>query len=113
MLRFTLTTITLLIGAGLLRADSFDNYVNPHLSKIAETNSAEKITQLTPDLMIEHTRVLPGVNGTLVVVKTNEGRWAKLLVQPARHKIDADKSVPIALIERFVTFREGEERTVL
>jgi len=95
------------------RADSFDNYLNAHLSKIAETKSAERIAHLTPDLMIEHTRVLPGVNGTFVVVKTNEGRWAKLLVQPARHKIDADKSVPIALIERFVTFREGEERAVL
>ena len=96
-----------------LRADSFDNYLNTHLSKIAGTKSAEKITRLTPDLMIDHTRVLPGVTGTFVVVKTNEGRWAKLLVQPARHKIDGEKSVPIALIERFVTFREGEERTML
>lgn len=93
-------------------ADSFDNYLNAHLSKLAETKSAEKITQLTPDLMIEHTRALPGVAGTFVVVKTNEGRWAKLLLQPARHKVDAEKSVPIALIERFVTFREGEERTI-
>ena len=95
------------------RADSFDNYFNPLLSKIAETKSAEKVTQLTPDAMIDHSRVLPGITGTFVVVKTNEGRWARLLVQPARHKIDAEKSVPIALIERFVTYREGEERTVL
>ncbi len=114
MSRHTICIAALLFAIpAFIRADSFDNYINAHLSKIAETKSAEKVTQLTPDLMIDHSRVLPGITGTFVVVKTNEGRWARLLVQPARHKIDAEKSVPITLIERFVTFREGEERTIL
>ena len=94
-------------------ADSFDHYLNPILAKIPDSKSAEKLGQLTADVMIDHSRVLPGVNGTFVVVKTNEGRWAKLLVQPARHKVSATVSVPIALVERFVTYREGEERTVV
>ncbi len=97
----------------LVRADAFDNYTNPLLAKLADSKSARRLSQLTPELMIDHQRVLPGIGSTFIVVRTNDNRWAKLLVQPARHKIDAEKSVPIGLIERFVTFREGEERTVL
>ena len=112
MLRIS-TMALVLIAPALARADSFDNYTNPLLAKIAESKSAEKIDKLTTELLVDNARVLPGINGAFVVVKTNDNRWAKLLVQAARHKIDAEKSVPIALIERFVTFREGEERTIL
>lgn len=95
------------------RADSFDHYLNPILAKIPDSKSAEKVAQLTADMMIDHARVLPGITAAFVVVKTNEGRWAKLLLQPARHKITAATSVPIALVERFVSYREGEERTIV
>jgi hypothetical protein len=72
----------------------------------------EKLQKLTTDKMSEHTQVLPGVPGTFVIVKTNDGRWAKLLLQRARQKLSAEKSVPILLIERYVTFREGETRAI-
>ena len=109
MSRFAVGALALLlIVPAFVRADSFDNYTNPLLAKAAESMSAQKIAQLTPELMVDNTRVLPGITGTFVVVKTNDNRWAKLLVQAARHKIDAEKSVSIALIERFVTFREGD-----
>ncbi|MCS7047119.1 MAG: hypothetical protein NZO58_12245, partial [Gemmataceae bacterium] len=100
------------VAAAFVRADAFDHYLNPHLRQLAESKLAQKVEQLTFEQMIDHARVLPGVPGTFLVVKTNDGRWAKLLVQPARHKVDAEKSVPIVLIDRFVTFREGEERTI-
>ena len=48
----------------------------------------------------------------MIVVKTNDNRWAKLLVQHGRQKIDDKVSAPIILVERYVTFREGEERTI-
>jgi hypothetical protein len=102
----------LLTLPGLARADSFDNYTNPLLAVVAKSANAEKLQKLTTDKMVEHTQVLPGVPGTFVVVKTNEGRWSKLLLQTARQKVSAEKSVPILLIERFVTFREGETRTI-
>src|SRR5262249_44347705 len=35
-----------------------------------------------------------------------------LLVRPAGHKVSDDEIKPIVIIERYVTFREGEERTV-
>jgi len=46
-------------------------------------------------------------------VRTNGGRFAKLLVQAAKQKIDADRAVKILSIERYVTFKEGEEQTIL
>jgi hypothetical protein len=97
---------------GAVRADPFDNYTNTILSKIAESKSAEKITKLTPALMLEHGRALPGISATFIVVKTNESRYAKLLVLPAEQKVSDKERLPIVLIERYVTFREGEERTV-
>src|SRR5262249_58269118 len=35
-----------------------------------------------------------------------------LLVLCARHKIDDKRSLPILLIDRFVTYKEGDERAV-
>jgi hypothetical protein len=96
----------------LARADAFDNYINTILAKIPEAKSVEKITKLTPELMVKHSRALPGIIATFIVVKTNDNRYAKLLVQPARQKLSATDSVPIVLIERYVTYREGEERTI-
>jgi hypothetical protein len=99
--------------SGAASADSFDNYTNPLLAKLAQSANAEKVKQLTPEQMVEHSRALPGLTACFLVVKTNDGRMAKLLVQPARQKITVDESMPILLIERFVTFRDGDEKTIL
>lgn len=108
--RFAVLFLVLL--PGVVRADAFDHYVNTVLSRAVEDKKLEKIDKLTPELMIEHNRVLPGISATMIVVRTNDGRWAKLLVQPARQKVSDTNSTPIALVERFVCYREGEERTI-
>ena len=97
----------------VVRADAFDLYFNKLLAKVPETKGVEKVTKLTPEIMVQNNRVLPGITGCFIVVKTNDNRYAKLLVQPARQKIGEKDSLPIVLIERYVTFREGEERAVL
>lgn len=101
-----------LTAPSFLRADPFDLYDNTVLRKVPDSPSALAVKELTTDLLIEHDRVLPGVAGSLLVVRTNEGRWAKLLLQPARQKIDAERSVPILLVDRFVTYKEGTEEAV-
>jgi hypothetical protein len=93
-------------------ADSFDQYTNVLLAKIAKAQEAQPAKQVTARQMVQNGRVLPGVTACFIIVRTNENRLAKVLVQPARQKIDDKTSVPIILIERFVTFREGEERTI-
>jgi hypothetical protein len=95
-----------------LRADSFDNYTNPILAKVSGAPGVQEIKQLTPSLIADNDRVLPGVSSAFIVVKTNDGRWSKLLVQSARQKLDDKRSVPILLVERFVTFKEGDERAI-
>jgi len=95
-----------------VRADAFDHYTNVILAKVPKSAGTQQVKQVTPQQMVENARVLPGVSGCLLVVRTNDNRFGKLLVQPARQKIDDKTSLPILLIERFVTYREGEERTI-
>jgi hypothetical protein len=95
-----------------VRADAFDQYTNDILALVPASKNAQKVAELSPSLMVQHSRVLPNITATFLVVKTNDGRFSKLLVQPARQKISATLTVPILLIERYVTFREGEERAI-
>jgi hypothetical protein len=103
----------LLVLAGPLPAQDFDHYVNPVLTKVPGASGVKELKQLTPDLIRDHDRILPRASGALLVVRTNEGRFSKLLVLPARQKIDKENTIPILYVERFVTYKEGEERTVV
>src|SRR5262249_29530985 len=94
------------------RADAFDNYTNPILAKVPGAAGVQEVKKLTPDQIAENDRVLSGTSAALIVVKTNDGRWAKLLVETARQKINDKRSLPILVINRFVTFKEGDERAV-
>ena len=111
-LRFTACAGLLFVLPALAQADAFDNYTNPILAKVPGAAGVQEIKQLTPDVIAENDRVLPGTAAAFLVVKTNDGRWSKLLVQSARHKVDDKRSLPILLVDRFVTYKEGDERAV-
>ncbi|HJT78336.1 MAG TPA: hypothetical protein VJ739_14125 [Gemmataceae bacterium] len=98
---------------GLRAADAFDHYTNPILRKVPSAAGVREVKQLTPTVITDNLGVLPGSQGAFLVVMTNDGRRGKLLIQAARQKIGPDKTpVPILLIERFVTYKEGTEETV-
>ncbi len=103
----------LLLCCATARADVFDYYVNPTLAKLPGSKSVTEVKQLTAAMALEHDRVLPGVPSAMLVVRTNGDRYAKLLVQPARQRVAGGKTLPIISIERFVTYKEGEERAVV
>jgi hypothetical protein len=103
--------IGLLVGAQTVRGDAFDRYVNPVLKKAPGMDGVIEVKELTPALIADNDRVLPNTPGALVIVHTNDNRYSKLLVQTARQRI-GDDTLPILLIDRFVTYKEGEERTV-
>jgi hypothetical protein len=108
---YGLLGVLILTTAGQpLRADAFDRYVNPVLAKVPGAEGVKELKQLTPDLIADHDRVIAGATGALVVVKTNEGRYSKLLVQAARQRVRST-TIPVLLIDRYVTYREGQERT--
>jgi hypothetical protein len=103
--------LSLLARPASLHADAFDRYINPVLARAATAAGVQELKQLTPSLVSTHDHVLPDSAGALLVVKTNDTRYGKLLVQTARQKI-GDRTVPMLIIDRFVTFKEGEERAV-
>ena len=95
------------------RADAFDDYTNPLLVKAEASAAVKEMKRITPDDLLNNDGVLKHIDGALLLVKTNGGRNAKLLVHPAGQKIDATHSVATLLIDRYVTYKEGEERTLL
>lgn len=103
--------IVLLVAAGA-RADVFDAYVNPTLTKAVASKNVAEVKQLTSAQILEHDRVLPGTASAFLIVRTNGDRLAKLLVQSGKQRV-GEKAVPIVSIERFVTYKEGEEQTIL
>jgi hypothetical protein len=99
--------------AASARADGFDNYTNPILAKAVGGANVKEVKQLTSDELLDYDRVVPGVEDAVLIIKTNEGRYCKLEVQGgARQKISDDRSLPILVVQRYVTFKEGEERQV-
>lgn len=95
------------------KVDPFEFFVNPTLNKTLDSDNVKKVKELPLDDLAEFERVLPNTTGTLLLVKTTQGRNAKLLVQSARQKLPGDKFLPILLIDRYVTYKEGEEQTIL
>jgi hypothetical protein len=93
--------------------DQFDYYTNPVLKTAVEKDYAKEFKRVGEKELADHDRVLPGAGSACLIVKTNDGRNAKLLCQIARQKISGDKFAWMLLVERYVTYREGEERTVL
>lgn len=92
--------------------DTFDRYVNPVLAAALEAEGVQERKQLTLDAIASGDRALPGTTGAFLIVKTNDGRNSKLLVQAARQKTRGGVAIPVLLLERYVTYREGQERTV-
>jgi hypothetical protein len=83
-----------------------------------QISGVKQLTELTPELIVKNSQVLPNIEGAMLVVYTNDNRWSKLLVVAARHKLqpkpDAEvEYIPMLRIERYVTFREASDRAVL
>jgi hypothetical protein len=107
--------LVVLVGAAPLpaaRKDAFDSYINPVLNKAPLAEGVREVARVTAEEIGDHDRVLPGLPYAFLIVKTNQGRNAKLLVQAGRQKTDGERSLPILLVERYVTYKEGEEETI-
>jgi hypothetical protein len=111
-MRRLLTALLLAALPCVARADVFDNYTNEILVKVPTAQGAKKVQALRPAELAEYRGAVPGVEGAFVVVKTNDGRFSKLLLQPAQQKVKDGVKLPILLIERYVTYRAGDEKTV-
>jgi hypothetical protein len=111
-------TLAVLLGCWLLAcpplpaADVIDYYLNPSLARVVESKDTREVKELTPGLLLDNDRTLSGHTAAFLIVKTNEGRYAKLLARPARQKTRDGKTLPMLLIDRYLTYKEDEEQTV-
>jgi hypothetical protein len=115
MLRRLLVAAALLALTGpATAADPFDYYTNAILSRAVNDGALKELPAVTPEVIADAGRVLPTTTAAFLVVRTNEGRLSKLLVQAARQKVpgDAGEQIPMLQIERYVTYKEGTERAV-
>ncbi len=114
MSRFTkfLTCLILLFVSTNAHADSYENYVNKILAKVPKAKGVKKLKKLDRRLLVEYSGVLKNTASAFLVVRTNDGRWSKLLVNPAEQKLSAEKTVPILVIERFTTYKDGTDQAI-
>lgn len=114
MLKPSLTALGIFcVLSSSIHADEFDYYQNPTLQKMLEEDGfVRESSRIGLKDIADLDFNLQGSQAGFILVKTNGGRTAKVLVQFAKQKIDNEKSAPMAVLERFITFREGTERTV-
>jgi hypothetical protein len=108
MRRLALFTVVAMVAAS--RAEQFDYYTHPVLSKAITDGAIKEVKEISSDDLSDYTSALPDSSSAFLVVTTNDKRIAKLLVQPARQKIGADKQAAMLLIDKFVTFKGTTER---
>lgn len=109
-----MTPLLLAIGLGSIveLQDRFDAYTRPGLASLAKSDAVLPRKLVSTGDLAEHDRVIPSVTAGFLVVKTNGGRFTKLQVVPGRQKVDSEKHLPVLIVDRFVTFKDGEERAV-
>jgi hypothetical protein len=107
-----LSALACLVAVTAARGEQFDYYTYPVLTKAVAGGAAKEVPELTSDQISDLTGVLPDSPSAFLVVVTNEKRYARLLVQPARQKVGADKQAPLLLVDKFTTFSGKSERAV-
>jgi hypothetical protein len=104
--------ITLIITALNQSSDRFDSYSRPALLKLVSGNGVVVRKSIGISDLIDNDRVLPRQSASVLIVKTNGNRFAKLQVVAGRQKVSDDVQLPVLILEKFVTFKDGEERTI-
>lgn len=100
-----LATVLLLIA----QADGFDRLEGRALADVPRSADARRRDALTIAELGALPNVLPGARSPIVVVKTDEGNPARLMLAPALRKPPGGRGepVPILVIERLDTFEAG------
>jgi len=107
-----LTAIAILALAAIGRAEQFDYYTHPVLSKAIADGTIKEFKELTSDQIGDYTSALPDSSSAFLVVMTNDKRLVKVLAQPARQKIGADKQAAMLLVDKYTTYKGTSDRAV-
>ncbi len=93
--------LVLVTTTSLFAADVFDRHISKDLKRALEQPPLKELS-LNDSAKLK--RLAPTVSSPCIVVKTDEGNYAKSLIGWGLRK-GADKPTPVLLIERFVTYR--------
>ncbi len=98
-----------LLAITLLAADDFDHLEGLALAGVVKSAEATRHVSLTITELGNLPNVLAGVKSPVVVVKTDEGNPARLMVSPALRKPPGGQGepIPVLIVERFDTFEAG------
>lgn len=97
------------------RADEFDRIEGQALAAIPSSKDAIAHRELSIVAIEALPSVLRETRSALLIVKTDEGNIARMLVAPAFRKSHGDqgKPIPVLVVERFDTFEGGNLATRL
>lgn len=87
--------------------DAFDRHLSEHLQKVAK---GKPIPKFSLEMGGKLKTISPDISSPCIVVRTNDGNLAKVLVGWGFRR-GAGKLIPVALIERFVTYRADRNDT--
>lgn len=88
--------------------DDFDLYTNSVLARVPSSPAATAVDQISTGQLFQSKPIIGRENGCLLVVHTDEGNWARLIVTPSFRK-HSDGEVPLVLVQRFQCIRPGSE----
>ena len=94
--------------AAQANADEFDLYTTSVLDKVPSGEGASQVERISLADLTKAPAVLSGTNSTLLVVRTDEGHWSKMVVGRALRK-RGESEEPIVVIERYQTLRQDSE----
>jgi hypothetical protein len=89
--------------------DAWDLYTNSVLGRVPTAEGVTQLDKISVQDLFKAKPVLPGADGGFVVVRTDEGNWAKLIVRGAIRK-QGESEHPIVVIQRYHTLRSDTER---
>ncbi|QGJ70652.1 Hypothetical protein PBC10988_23500 [Planctomycetales bacterium 10988] len=109
--KFFLCFSFLLFAQSVQAIDSFDRHDEHMLKQRIET--IEAVPSMTSGQSASLQPLGPEIHSPCLVVKTNSGNLAKILVSWGFRKDAAGKPIPVLMIDRFITYdREVANRTV-
>jgi len=107
-----LVTANLVVIANGVRGDDFSRIAGPFLAELIRRSDARSHVSLTTGEIEALPEVLPRVRSALLIIKTDEGNLAKLLVSPGlrKQKPGATPSpvLPVLVLERLETLETNK-----
>jgi len=88
----------------------FDRPNRQETAALIQTPSFRQADSVTEADLAEHDRCLAPGGAAFAIVKTRQGRFAKVLLNPGRLKVAGGSVEPMVLVEQFVTFKDGDTR---